>query len=472
MALRPYGGDDMSESYDLVVIGGGSAGLTAAGFASELEASVALIEGRRLGGDCTWTGCIPSKALIHEAGLAHTRGGTTTDFGVVMNRVAGIVDSVYRTESPEELAREGVEVIGGSARFLDRSTVEAGDRKITAGRFLVCTGARPFLPPIPGIGDVPLLTYESIWDIRTLPDRLVIVGGGPIGCEMAQAFSRLGSKVTILAGGSDRILPRDEPEASDVIAGVFKSEGIEILLGTRAESFRMDGDRILVDTEKGEIGADQVLLAVGRRPVLDGLDLEKAGVRFSPKGIEVDRHLQTSAKNIFAAGDCLGSFQFTHYAGWQAFTAVRNALLPGRTDGVKATVPWTTFTDPEVAHTGLGEADAREKHGDSVMVCRWPMDRVDRARTDGRTEGFVKIVHLSDGTVLGATVVSPRAGEMIQEWTLACDHGLKVGDVAGSIHVYPTYSTGNMQAAARIRISQLLGGLSGRVLKGLSRLIR
>jgi pyruvate/2-oxoglutarate dehydrogenase complex dihydrolipoamide dehydrogenase (E3) component len=257
-----------------------------------------------------------------------------------------------------------------------------------------------------------------------------------------------------------------------VLADVFGSEGIELCYKARAERAWKEGSDIHLVASGKELVGDALLLALGRRPSVNGLDLEKAGVAYSGGGIQVDDHLRTSQRHIYAAGDCIGSYQFTHYAGWQAVMAVRNALLPGASKGVRDRVPWATFTDPEVAHVGLTEEEARKRFGDAVMTCEWPMERVDRARAEGRKMGFIKLVHKQDGTLLGVTIVAAVAGEMIHEWIVALERGLKVGDLANIIHVYPTYSTASMQVAADIRVTKLLSGTSGRIVRGLFRLMR
>jgi pyruvate/2-oxoglutarate dehydrogenase complex dihydrolipoamide dehydrogenase (E3) component len=322
---------------------------------------------------------------------------------------------------------------------------------------------------------VPYLTYETIWYLRDLPQHLIVVGGGPVGCEMAQSFRRLGAEVTLLASRK-RLLPRDEPDASRVIGEAFMAEGIAVRYGARVQRVGYDETGIHVLAGGHEAAGDALLVAAGRRPNVEGLDLERAGVEYGlagrEAGIHVDDHLRTGQAHIYAAGDCTGSYQFTHYAGWQAAMAVRNALLPGASKGVTDLVPWTTFTDPEVAHIGLTEDQAREQHGDRVRVCHWPMARVDRARAEGDTSGFVKIVHREDGTLLGTTVVAARAGEAITEWIVALDQGLKVGELSTILHVYPTYSDASMQAAAHIRVARLLGGASGRVIRRVVRLMR
>ena len=470
-----------NEDYDLVIIGAGSAGLIAAGFAVQLGRRVALVEKHRIGGDCTWTGCVPSKTLLKAAKVAHEmrhadRYGLgpvnpAVDLKAVMAKVKLVVEQVYRAESPEVLRAQGIDVFLSPAQFLDPHTVDLGDTRLTARRFLIATGARPTVPPLPGLDGVKYLTYETVWDLEELPRHLIVVGAGPIGCELAQAFVRLGAGVTLLEAGP-RILPQDEPEAAELIARRLSEDGVDVRLGTLAQRVWQSGEEIHVALDGQELAGDALLLAAGRQPVVAGLGLEKAGVDYSIHGIEVDDRLRTSRRHIYAAGDCVGGYQFTHYAAWQGFMAVRNAFLPGTTKGVLDQVPWATFTDPEVAHVGLTEAQARSRFGEAVMVCHWPLDRVDRALAEGDSDGFVKLVHKGDGTFLGATIAAARAGEMIQEWSLAIDRGLKMGDLASSIHVYPTYATASMQAAAHIRVEQMLGGASGRVIRGLARLAR
>jgi len=471
----------MAESYDLVVIGAGSAGLTAAGFATQLGARIALIEKNRIGGDCTWTGCIPSKTLLKIAKVVHqmrtadhyglTPINPTVDLKSVMSKVRNVIDQVYKHEAPEALRASGVDVLLSNVRFIDPYTLAVDDNAVTTRHVLLTMGAHSFIPPINGLDSVNYITYETIWEMEVLPAHLLVIGAGPIGCEMAQAFCRLGSKVTVVEGG-DRMLPRDEAIASEVMAEVFTSEGIKLHFNISVERAWQDTDGIHLFGGGQEFLGDALLVAVGRRPNVDGLALEKAGVAYSSRGIEVDEHLRTSQRHIYAAGDCTGSYQFTHYAGWQAAMAVRNALLPGAAKGVSDRVPWTTFTDPEVAHVGLTEDQARERFGEAVMTCDWPMERVDRARAEGDTDGFLKLVHKKDGTLLGVTVVCGRAGEMIHEWIVALEHGLRVGDLAQVIHVYPTYSTASMQAAADIRVAQLLGGTSGRIIRRVAHLLR
>lgn len=470
------------ETFELVVIGGGSAGLTAASFAHRLGARVALLERERTGGDCTWTGCVPSKTLIKIASVAQQlrtaeRYGlpsvpsTPVDLGRVMDEVQAVVRSIYDDESPEALRAEGIEVRTGGAVFLDPHTVACGGRSLRGDRFIVCTGARPSRPPIDGLDAIEPLDHESVWSLRELPPRLAVIGGGPIGCELAQCFRRLGSEVSIL-DAAPRLLPRDEPEASAVLEARFEAEGVAVLVGAGVRRAWREADGVHLSTGEAELVVDRVLVATGRVPNLEALGLDAAGVRWSERGLPVDEALRTNVPHVFGAGDCLGGPQFTHYAGWQGAMAARNALLPLTSKGLRGRVPWTTYTDPEVAHAGQSEAEARETFGEDVVSFTWPMARVDRARTDRSEDGFVKIVHLASGRVLGATVVAPRAGEMIQEWILAIDHRLSVGDVLGSMHVYPSYAFANQQAASKIRVGQLLDGRAGDALKSVARWLR
>ena len=471
----------MSEEYDLVIVGAGSGGLSAAAFAIQLGARVALVEKNRIGGDCTWSGCVPSKTLLKTAKVAHQmrtagRYGLSSvqplvDLKAVMAHVRDVIGEIAKEESPEVLRENGIEVVLAEAHFVDPHTLIAGDTTLAASRFLITTGAHPFIPSIRGLDDVDYLTYETVWDLETLPHRLLVVGAGPVGCEMAQAFQRLGAEVTLLAS-RDRLLPRDDPAASCVLGEVFDAEGIRVRYNARVERAWQDENGIHVGAAGGELVGDALLITSGRRPTVAGLDLEKARVLYDEQGIQVDEALRTSQRHVYAAGDCTGGLQFTHYAGWQATMAVRNALLPGASKGVTDQVPWTTFTDPEVAHIRLIETQAREKFGDAIMTCDWPMARVDRARTDGDTAGFIKLVHKQDGTLLGATIVASRAGEMIHEWIVAMHEGIKVGDLSNAIHVYPSYSVAGQQAAAAIRIDRLLSGTSGRVVRRLVHLMR
>jgi pyruvate/2-oxoglutarate dehydrogenase complex dihydrolipoamide dehydrogenase (E3) component len=452
--------------------------LTSAGFAAQLGAKVALIEKNRIGGDCTWTGCVPSKALLKAAKIAH-EVRTASRFGIdaappivemakVRAYVQQAIQRVYQFETPEELHKQGIEVIQGAARFAGARTIAVGEQLVRSKTFLLTTGARPQIPPIAGLNEVPFVTYEQIFDNDRLPRAMIVVGGGPIGMEMAQAYQRLGAQVTVVA---NRLLPKDEPEVREVMQRIFEREGIRFLWD-RAKSARKEGDEIVVATDREEARGDLLLIASGRKPTVAGLDLEKAGINYSEKGIPVDEQLRTNVKSIYAAGDVTGGYQFTHFAGWQAFQAARNALLPGSSSGLTDLVPWATFTDPEVGHVGLTEEQARAKFGENVMVRRWKMSRADRAICEDDRDGFVKVIAKKNGTLLGATVVNGRAGETITEFVVAIKQNMKVSDLAGVMHAYPTYSTAVQQLAAELAVEQTLAGASGKIARGLSKIIR
>ncbi len=469
----------MTEStFDLVIVGAGSGGITAANFAAKLGARTALVEKDRIGGDCTWTGCVPSKALLKAAKVAHA-ARTAAHYGItvsppivdmvrVKQYVASAITKVYEYETPQTFEEAGVEVINAAAQFVDSQTMRAGDRLLKAKAFLITTGARAMVPPIPGLEKTRFITYERIFDIDRLPETMAIIGAGPIGVEMAQAYQRLGSQVTLI---DVALLPREEPEARELILEVLRDEGVRYLEGL-ATAVRSDGNEVVIDTPSGQNRSELLLVATGRAPNLGALGLEKAGVRHSPKGIEVDDHLRTSVKHIYAAGDVTGGFQFTHFAAWQAFQAVRNALLPGHNSGFTLTVPWVTYTDPEVAHIGLTEAAAREQFGDAVRVYSRGMDHVDRAVCENDIRGFLKVVTTSDDVVLGATIVASRAGEVVTEFVVAMEKKLRLRDLAGTIHPYPTYSTAVGQLAADDAVDRTLAGTKGKLIRGISKLVR
>ena len=467
-----------AREFDLVIVGAGSGGLTAAAFAAQLGARVALVEKNRIGGDCTWTGCVPSKALLKAAKVAHEIR-TSSRFGISANppavEMANVraylrqaIEQVYQFESPEELQKRGIEVIQGAGCFIDAQTICVGEQLVRGRAFLLTTGARARIPSIEGLRDVPFLTYEQIFDNDRLPRSMIVIGGGPIGMEMAQAYQRLGAEVSVVA---DRLLPKDEPEAREVMRRVFEREGIRFVWG-RAKSVCKQNDEIVVTTDGGEVRGDLLLIACGRQPAVADLDLEKAGVAYSEKGIPVDARLRTNVKHIYAAGDVTGGYQFTHFAGWQAFQATRNALLPGSSSGLTDLVPWVTFTDPEVAHVGLTEEQARSRFGESVTVYRWEMTHTDRAICEDDRDGFIKLITKKDGSLLGATVVNARAGESITELIMAIKHGLKVSDLAGAIHAYPTYSTPVQQLTAEVATEHTLAGVSGKIIRRISKIIR
>lgn len=447
----------MRYDFDMLVVGGGAAGLTAAGMSAALGAKTALIEAKQLGGDCTWHGCVPSKSLLKAARIAHelrhaSRFGLTAspgelDLGRVMARVRAIRQQVYDdADAPPHFEKLGVEVLTGRARFVSPHTVEVSNRgparHLNAGCFVIATGTAPRSLEIPGSRAVKMLSNETIFDLEELPKRLLVIGAGPIGIEMAQAFSRLGSAVTVVTS-SARILPRDDAELSNLLLEHLRREGVRILLNTAVSAF----DRGVALTTNGEgVNADAVLVAVGRSPNVASLNLAAAGVRCNDKGIVIDARCRSSAKHIFAAGDVAGRHLFTHMAEHMAKVAVTNAILhiPTRLDDKH--VPWTTFTDPELAHLGEKEDDL-VRRGVRFSVLRFPYSQLDRAIADSDTSGLIKVLASRWGHILGVTIFGARAGDLIGEWAVAMKNRIRLDKLSSTIHPYPTYALGNRRAA-------------------------
>jgi pyruvate/2-oxoglutarate dehydrogenase complex dihydrolipoamide dehydrogenase (E3) component len=463
--------------YDLTIIGAGAGGLIAAGFAVQLGAKVALVESHRIGGDCTWTGCVPSKALLKVAKVAHIVRSSAqygiiapapvTDMAKVCDYVGSAVQQIYTPTAPQTLQKKGMDVYLGPTRFVDDSTIITGKQTIRSKHFLLVTGARPSIPEITGLDHVSYLTYEQIFDNRRLPQSLIVIGAGPIGAEISQAYQRLGCQVTLIG---ERLLAKEDDDVRQSMRKVFEGEGIR-LLSQRAVSVRTDGNSIVVSTDSDQARGQMLFIATGRIPNVVGLDLEKAGVQYTARGIQVDARLRTTARRIYAAGDVLGTQQFSHYAGWQAFHAVRNILLPGSSAGVTDLVPRVTFTDPEVAHVGPTEAQASVRFGKDLGVHRFDLSRVDRAVCDNDRIGFIKLLAKPDGTLLACTIVAERAGETINEAVIAIRYGLKLKDLASAIHAYPTYSTGLQLLATEVSVEKLMSGASGKIVRGLSALV-
>lgn len=463
--------------YHLIVVGAGAAGLAAATFAAQLGVRVALVEADRIGGDCTWTGCVPSKTLLTAARLAEDMRGATTfglpainpqvDLGQVMAQVRETVQRVSQFESPEVLARQGIEVVFGSARFLDPYRLDVDGRTFQSRHFVLATGARPLIPPIPGLAEVPHFTHQTIFTLQELPRRLLVLGAGPAGVELGQAFQRLGSAVTLLERAG-RVLPAADPDASAVLATQLTEEGMRLRLGATVERIESRDNHIALSVAGNVCCGDALLVATGRRPNVDGMGLERAGVVHSAERVAVDEYLRTSQRHIYAAGDVTGAPQFTHHAAWQGFVAARNALLPRVSRGTRVVVPWTVFTSPEISQVGLSEHEARLR-GERVRVQRWPIERIDRAQTVGEQAGFLKLVSRPDGRLVGATVVARQAGELINELAVALEHQLTLGKLASTLHSYPTYSFAIQQASAEAAIDQLTKGWKGRLLRLLAR---
>ncbi|MEX0659708.1 MAG: FAD-dependent oxidoreductase [Egibacteraceae bacterium] len=454
----------MKPDLDLAVLGGGTAGLTAAVLAAELGARVALVERDRTGGDCLWTGCVPSKSLIASAGLAHrmrhadhvglTPVDPDVDLAAVLDRVRAVQAHIEPHDSAERLTSLGVEVIADSARFLAprRLALAASGRVLTARAVLVATGSAPLLPPIEGLADADPLTTDTIWATTTLPPRLVVLGGGPVGCELGQAFARLGSQVTIVEQ-AERLLPSEDPAVGQLLADRFAEEGVAVHTSSPAVAVTRDasGVRLELATPDGAVTVegDELLVALGRRPRTAGLDLACAGVRTGRHGaVNVDRRLRTSAGGVYAAGDVTAELPFTHVAAYQAGVATLNALLGLRRSVSYRAVPYVVFTDPEVAHVGLHEHRARARWGARVVVARHDYRDVDRALTAATPYGFATLVGDPKGRLVGATVAAPAAGEVIGELAALVARRAGVGDVFKTVHPYPTFALGAATAGA------------------------
>lgn len=444
---------------DLIVVGGGTAGLVAAVGAAGQGANVTLIERARTGGDCLWTGCVPSKALLAAASAAHTARHSghlgvhadrvTVDLAEVMSHVRGAIRALEPHDSPDRLRAEGVEVLQGEARFVADDTVAVDGRRLRFRTAMVATGAAPVLPPIDGLADAAPLTTESVWDLEELPPRLVVLGGGPIGCELGQAFARLGAEVTIVEMEA-RLLPREEPEASEAIQAALVREGVDVRTGARATAVTPAGDgdhgwQLTLqrgDARPDEVGFDRILVAVGRRPRTTGLGLEDAGIEVDGRGsVVVDDLLRTTNRRVYAGGDVTALLPFTHVASAHGATVVQNALFGLRARVDHERIPWVTFTDPEVARVGLSVAEARERFGPGIRVRRAAHTEVDRAWAEARTDGFAQLVGDPKGRLVGATVVGPRAGETIGEVVAWRQQDAKLSAIArGSTHAFPTWS--------------------------------
>ncbi|MDQ2826489.1 MAG: FAD-dependent oxidoreductase [Actinomycetota bacterium] len=451
----------MATRYDLVIVGMGSGGMVGAEFAATIGLRVAVVERGRVGGDCLWTGCVPSKALLASAKAAHTmrvadKYGLPSvdpeiDTSLVWTRIRSIQQEVAGSDDdPARYEAMGIEIIPGQARIAGPNTVEVigQDRRLESRFILLCTGSRPLTPEIEGLKEAGFLTSENLFEVDRAPGSVVMIGGGPIAIEMAQAFTRLGIRTTVLQKGPG-ILPRDEPDLVATLTRVLRDEGVDLRLNVETERVAVaEGGKIVFGAEAGEPArweAEELLVAVGRRPNVEGLGLEELGIKVGRRGVEVDERMRTSVPSVYAAGDVAGRFLFTHSAAYEAVRAVRDAFYPGK-GKVTDFVPWCTFTDPELAHAGLTVAEAETKHGDDVEVWRMELSHSDRARADSASEGAITVV-TAKGKLVGAHILAPSAGEMIHELALAINEGMKLAEVASLIHVYPTLSTGIGQLA-------------------------
>lgn len=458
----------MAVKYDIVIIGGGSAGLVVASAAAQLKAKVALVERDKLGGDCLWFGCVPSKSLIHASRVAYqvknaARFGIYTqppeiEFAKVTSHVQQVIANIQPHDSPERFRGLGVEVIFGEGEFIDQKTFEVNGQKLTARAFVISTGSRPAIPSFEGLNSADFLTNEKVFDLKQRPNNLAIIGAGPIGCELGQAFSRIGSNVTIISSKS-HILPKEEPEAALVVQKQFESEGINILKEVRAEKVEIVDGKKQVTAGGKNIIVDEILFAGGRLPNVESLNLEVAGVEVGKQGIIVNEKLQTTNSKIYACGDVIGGYQFTHVAGYEAVVALTNALFFPISKVNYRVIPWATFTDPELARVGLTEQQAKERYGDDVCVLKQPFSGVDRAQAEAATNGFCKIITKGNGEILGAHLVGISAGELIHEIVLAMSNNLPVSALTG-IHVYPTLSEVNSKAGLLLKKQKYAKNLS------------
>ncbi|MCI0353240.1 MAG: mercuric reductase [Acidobacteriales bacterium] len=437
--------------YNLVVVGAGTAGLVSAAGAAQLGARVALVERHLMGGDCLNYGCVPSKALIRAARAAYAfsearefgislTARPQIDFAEVMRRVRRVRAEISPHDSVQRFTDLGADVFLGNARFISGDAIEVGGTRLKFSKAIIATGARPAELSVPGLKEAGFLTNETVFSLTELPRRLIVIGAGPIGCELAQAFARLGSTVSIL-GIHPTLIPRDDPDAGKILQDQFEREGIDLYLGAQARRVRQsaDGKTVFFDRGSGEeaITGDEILVAIGRTPNVEGLDLEAAGVAYDKKGITADATLRTSNPHIYAAGDISSAYQFTHAAEALARIALQNSLFFGRKRAGGLVIPWTTYTDPEVAHLGLTQKDAQERADVETFMLR--LDDNDRAVVDGETAGFARAyVDRKHGRLLGATLVNRHAGESIGEFALAIQKGMKLRDLGGVIHPYPT----------------------------------
>jgi pyruvate/2-oxoglutarate dehydrogenase complex dihydrolipoamide dehydrogenase (E3) component len=440
----------MAERHDLIVIGMGSAGLTAAEFATRIGVRPVAVERARLGGDCLWTGCVPSKALLAAGRVAHHMR-TAGEFGIrsvepdidlaaVWRRIRAVQERIAATDdSAQRYEAMGVEVVTGDARLTGPTTVAVDGRQLESKHILICTGSRPAVPPIAGLTEAGFQTSETLFELDEPPRSFVVIGGGPSGVELAQGMRRLGIDVTLLEQ-APRLIGADEPELAELIARRLRDEGVAIYTGVEIERVTSEDGQKAVHATGGSWRAQELLVATGRTPASDGLGVAEVGIEVGMHGIVVDGRMRTTVPSIYAVGDIAGRYYFTHSAGYEGVVAVRDMFFPGKAKADEL-VPWCTFTDPEIAHAGMTQAEAVAAHGeDAVEVHRMTLDHSDRARTDGTDDGAILLVTAKDKLV-GAHIAAAAAGEMIQECTLAIRSGMKLRDLAAMVHVYPTLST-------------------------------
>jgi pyruvate/2-oxoglutarate dehydrogenase complex dihydrolipoamide dehydrogenase (E3) component len=440
---------------DILVIGAGSGGLSVAAGASQMGADVILLEGHKMGGDCLNFGCVPSKALIASGKAAYGQAHASAlgvadvvpqvDYAAAKDHVHDVIAQIEPMDSQDRFEGFGVKVIREYGQFVSPTQVQAGDHLITARRVVIATGSSPLVPPIPGLDQVPHYTNETIFDLRDKPEHLLIIGGGPIGMEMAQAHIRLGCKVTVIEGM--QALGKDDPEAAEIVLDTLRAEGVEIHEQAMVAQIRGADGKVEVVTETGQIySGSHLLLAAGRKANTDRLNLQAAGIEPTRTGIKVDDALRTTNKKVYAIGDVAGGLQFTHVAGYHAGIIIRSALFGLPSKAKTAHIPWATYTDPELAQVGLTEAQARAQHGDKMEVARFDYHHNDRAISERKTKGFIKVMVVK-GRPVGATIVGHQAGELINLWSLALANNLKMGQIAAMVSPYPTIGELNKRVA-------------------------
>jgi pyruvate/2-oxoglutarate dehydrogenase complex dihydrolipoamide dehydrogenase (E3) component len=462
-----------TDSFDLVIIGAGSAGLVMAAVAAELKFSVALVEGHKMGGDCLNYGCVPSKALLAAAHKAHAAAGLSAfgirakpevDFGAVMAHVRGVIAAIAPHDSEERFRGLGATVVRGHATFADSHTVVADGQRLRGRRIVIATGARAFVPPIKGLAEVPYLTNETLFDLTTLPAHLLVLGGGPIGVEMAQAFRRLGSAVSLVEA-APRILGRDDPDLAAVVRAQLIDDGITLYEGIAVTQADGKAGALRLHLADGTVAqGTHLLVAAGRAPNVEELGLEAAGVTFSNKGIPTDGAMRTNKRHIFAIGDVTGPYQFTHMAGYQAGLVIRRSLFGGVTTKADyRAVPWVTYTQPELAGVGLTEQQARQRYGHKVRVVSVPTGGTDRAQAERDDKGLLKVILHPNGTVLGAGMAGTQAGELIHQWAAFVQLRLPFKRMAEVIHAYPTRAEINRKAVSAFYRDKLYAPLTRRL---------
>lgn len=448
-------------SFDLIVIGSGAAGLTAAFTALGFGKKVLIIEKDRPGGECTWSGCVPSKSLINQAKSIHNAkkfAQFDTDLPSILNEVRATSERIYTHETPEVLEKAGAVFVQGSAQFIDRKTVQVAEQQYRAKRIIIATGSSPMVPAIDGLNDLPFLTNENFFQQQTLPRSIIVLGAGAIGMELSQSMVRLGVEVQVVEMMPE-VMFREEPEFAAIIREKLSAEGVQFALNTKAVKVEKTANGVRLVGEKDGTAvafeAESILVALGRSPNIQNLGLENAGIQ-TERGIVVDAYLQTTAKGVYACGDVAGPYLLSHMANYQAKLATMNALLPIKRRANYQHVAWTTFTDPEFARAGLTEQEARELHGDSIRVYHYDFDKLDRAQTKAGDFGRIKLIVNRKGKVLGAHIIAERAGELIAEVQVLKALNLNFGKLQGVIHPYPTYADALRQLAQRVFLDNLL----------------